>query len=56
MESRDMIYALLGIVDRNVVEAVTVFYRLSLADMYANAVKVCNKKEEAFDGPRVCGI
>ena len=43
-----MVYALRGIVDRSVAEAITVSYRLSLADVYANAVKVCIRTEEAL--------
>ena len=47
-EPRDMIYALRGILDRSVAEAVTVSYTSPLADVYANAVKVCIKTEESL--------
>lgn len=47
-EPRDMVYALRGIVDRSVAEAITVSYESPLADVYANAVKVCIKKEETL--------
>ena len=47
-EPKDMVYALRGIIDRSVAEAITVSYGLSLADVYANAVKVCIKTEEAL--------
>ena len=47
-EPRDMVYALRGIVDRSVADAVTVSYKLPLADVYANAVKVCIQTEEAL--------
>ena len=47
-EPRDMVYALRGIVDRSVAEAITVSYRSPLAEVYANAVKVCIKDEKAL--------
>ena len=47
-EPRDMVYALRGIVDQSVAQAITVSYRSPLADVYANAVKVCIKREEAL--------
>lgn len=47
-EPRDMVYALRGIVDQTIAEAITVAYRSSLADVYANAVKICIRKEEAL--------
>lgn len=47
-EPRDMVYALRGIVDQTMAEAITVAYRSSLADVYANAVKTCIRKEETL--------
>ena len=47
-EPRDMIYALRGILDQSVAEFITVAYVSPLADVYANAVKVCIKKEETL--------
>lgn len=62
-EPRDMVYALRGIVDQSMADAITVAYRSSLADVYANAVKICIRKEEALhqkgrssDGLGVSGI
>ena len=47
-EPRDMVYALRGIVDQTIAEAITVAYRSSLVDVYANAVKICIGKKEAL--------
>lgn len=47
-EPRDMVYALRGIVDQTMAEAITVTYGSSLPDVYANAVKICIRKEETL--------
>ena len=47
-EPKDMVYTLRGIVDQSLAEAITVAYGSSLADVYANAVKICIRKEKAL--------
>ena len=47
-EPRDMVYALRGIMNRSVAEAITVSYRSPSAVVYAKAVKVCIIIEEVL--------